>query len=150
MSPVVDTTVKKTTFPQVLSREIKVDPNLDKEDLWHGNKSAFGVNDSDVIVISSDSESENNPRVKKEVVRLKLEEPTVRAKPRGKVRNRAIPVANTNPASKEAFDRGSFFQESETVWTDSEITSFVIEGDHRALGYPLHFPYPKSCYRIYS
>jgi hypothetical protein len=95
MSPVVNTTVKKTMFPQG-DREIKVEPNLDKKDLWHGNKPAFG--DLDVIVISSDSESESKPRVKKEdvQVRLRLKGSTVRAKPRGKVRNRAIPVANSN------------------------------------------------------
>ena len=63
------------------------------------------------------------------VVRSRLKGPTVRAKPRGKVRNRAIPVANINATSNEAFDRGSFIQVSQTAWTDSDITSFVIEGD---------------------
>jgi len=75
MSPVVN------TFPQRLG-EIKVEPNLDKKDLWHGNKSAVG--DSDVIVIPSDSESESKPRAKKEDVKLRLKEPTGRAKPERK------------------------------------------------------------------
>ena len=132
MSPVVNKTVKKTMFLQELGRGIKVEPNLDKKNLWHGNKPAFGG--SDVIVISSDSETESKPRVKKEDVRLRLKEPTAQAKPRGNVRNRAIPAANTNATSKEAFDRGSFFQESETAWTDSDITSFVIEGDLQVTG----------------
>ena len=50
------------------------------------------VNDSEVIVISSDSESGRKPRVKKEDIRVKLEgSQTTKAK--GKVRNRqAIPV----------------------------------------------------------
>src|SRR5277367_2143501 len=126
MSPVVNTTVKKTMFLQGV-REIKVKPSLDKKDLWHGNKPAFS--DSDVIVISLDSESESKLRVKKEDARLRLKGPTVRAKPRGKVRNRAIPVADINATSNEAFDRGSFIQVSQTAWTDSDITSFVIEGD---------------------
>src|SRR5271168_4830131 len=47
----------------------------------------------------------------------------------GKVRNRATPVANINAMSNEAFDRGSFIQVSQTAWTDSDITSFVIEGN---------------------
>ena len=114
-------------FPQGV-REIKVEPNLDKKDLWHGNKPAFG--DSDVIVISSDSELESKLRVKKEDARLRSKGPTVRAKSRGKVRNWAIPVADINAMSNEAFDRGSFIQVLQTAWTDSDIvTSFVIEGD---------------------
>jgi hypothetical protein len=121
MSPVVNTTVMKTT--------IKVEPNLDKKDLQPGNKSDFG--DLDVIVISSDSESdsESKPRVtvKKEDIRIRLKEPIVRAK--GKARNRAMSVANRDANASAAFDRGSFIQESGTVWTDSDITSFVIEGD---------------------
>ena len=35
----------------------------------------------------------------------------------------------TNALASAAFDHGSFIQESGTVWTDSVITSFVIEGD---------------------
>ena len=123
MSPVINTTVRKTT--------IKVEPNLEKKYLQHGNNPSFGPDDSDVIVISSDSESESKPRVKEEEdagVRIRLKEPIVRAK--GKARNRAISVANINATTASAaFDRGSFIQESGTVWTDSVITSFVIEGD---------------------
>ena len=115
-SPVINTTV----------RHVKVEPNLDK----NGSKPAFGG--SDVIVISSDSESEGKPRVKKEEdtgIRFKLNEPTVIVRTKGKARNRAIRVANTiGTNASAAFDRGSFIQESGTVWTDSDITSFVIEG----------------------
>ena len=116
--------VKNTMFQQVA---IKVEPYLDKKGLQHGNK-PMSVDDSDVIVISSDSESEKQLRmpVKKEGFKVKLEEPATAIKVKGKARNRAIPVVKTN--STAAFDRGSFVQESETVWTDSEITSFVIEG----------------------
>jgi hypothetical protein len=48
-------------------------------------------------------------------------------KAKGKVRNRAIPASS--PELKVAFDRGLFIQESQTAWTDSKITSFVIEDD---------------------
>jgi len=105
--------------PQV--REIKVEPNLDKRDLRHEVSG-----DSDVIVISSDSESENKPSVKKEGMRVRLKEPAA-TKAKGQARNRATLVPKAE--SSAAFDRGSFIQESETVWTDSDITSFVIEGD---------------------
>lgn len=115
-SPIINTTVK----------HVKVEPNLDK----NGSKPAFGG--SDVIVISSDSESESKPRVKKEEdtgIRFKLNEPTLLVSTKGKARNRAIKVANTiGTNASAAFDRGSFIQESGTVWTDSDITSFVIEG----------------------
>jgi hypothetical protein len=103
--------------------EIKVEPNLDKTDLRHGK--AF--DGSDVIVISSDSEPESKPRVKAEDIGLRLKPTATKAK--GKARNRAIPVPKTDVTSNAAFDRGSFIQESETVWTDSDIMSFVIEGD---------------------
>ena len=111
--------VKNTTFQQVA---IKVEPYLDKKGLQHGDK-PMSVDDSDVIVIFSDSESEKQSRVpvKKEGFKVKLEEPATAIKAKGKACNRAIPVVKTN--STAAFDR-----ESETVWTDSEITSFVIEG----------------------
>jgi hypothetical protein len=119
------TTAKKTTFQQII---IKVEPDLDKKILRNGNKPVC-ADDSDVIVISSDSEPEKQTRVKKEDVRVKNEGLTAtRTKAKGKARNRAIPVlkANLNPT---AFDRGLFIQESGTVWTDSEIKSFVLEGD---------------------
>ena len=120
----INTAVKKTTFRQVV---IKVEPHLDKKDLRHGNKPAQRVDDSDVIVISSDSESEKQSRVpvEKKGFKVKLEGPTA-AQAKGKARNRAIPVLKTSPT---AFDPRSFIQESETIWTDSEITSFVIEGN---------------------
>jgi len=114
----INLAVKKTTLQPVV---IKVEPYLDKKGLRHGDKRTR-VDHSDVIVISSDSESEKQSRVPK----VKLEGLTSTAvQAKGKARNRAIPVLKTNPT---AFDRGSFIQESETVWTDSEITSFVIEG----------------------
>ena len=70
MSPVINTTVRKTT--------IKVEPNLEKKGLQHGNNPSFGLDYSDVIVISSDSEPESKPRVKKEEdvgIRIRLKEP---------------------------------------------------------------------------
>jgi len=82
-----------------------------------------------VIVISSDSDSGRKPRGKKEDVRVKLEGLTAATKAKGKARNRAIPVPKTSLLPGKAFDHGSFILESQTVWTDSEITSFVIEGD---------------------
>jgi len=100
--------------------------------VWHGNKAAFS--DSDAIVISSDSESERKPRLKKEEARLRLKEPTVSAKPRGKVRNRAIPVVKTNAMPNiEALDRGSFFQESETAYNVQYSKSVRHLGDLRSL-----------------
>jgi hypothetical protein len=126
VSPVVTATVKKTTF-LVQVREIKVEPNVDKRDLRHGNKPVSG--DSDVIIISSDSESESKPRVKEEDIRVQLKEPTA-TKAKGKAHNQAIldPVPKANMSSA-AFDHGSFIEESEIAWTDSDITSFVIEGN---------------------
>ena len=122
-----DTTVKK---PQVLPVVIKSEPNLDKKDLYHGKKQAPSCvnNDSEVIIISSDSESDSvgKPRVKKEDIQVKLEGSKT-TKVKGKVRNRAIPVPS--PGLKIAFDPGSFIQKSQTVWNDSGITSFVIEDD---------------------
>jgi hypothetical protein len=124
--------LKKTTFQQI---NIKVEPDIDKKNLpvRHGNKPVC-TDDSDVIVISSDSESEpeKQTRVKKEDVRVKVEAveglTATRTKAKGKARNRAIPVLKANP-TVTAFDRGLFIQESGTVWTDSEIKSFVLEGD---------------------
>src|SRR5271156_1232387 len=122
MSPVVNTTVKKSPVPPVF---IKAEPNLGKRDLYHGKKQTRVNNDSEVIVISSDSESGRKPRVKKEDIRAKLEGSKTKVK--GKVRNHAIPAPL--PGLKAAFDHGLFIQESQTAWTDSEITSFVIEDD---------------------
>jgi hypothetical protein len=104
---------------------------LDKKDLYRGKKQApsrvNNASDSEVIIISSDSDSAGGrPTVKKEVIQVKLEgSKTTKAK--GKVRNRAIPAPS--PGLKVAFDPGSFIQESQTAWTDSGITSFVIEDD---------------------
>ena len=130
MSLVVTTTVNKTMFPAQV-REIKVKPNLDKRDLRHdiGNKPVSG--DSDVIIISSDSESEHKPRVKEEDIRVRLKEP-IATKAKGKAHNQAILVPKTDAdASSVEFDHGSFIEESETAWTDSDITLFVIEGNYQ-------------------
>ena len=120
------TAAKKTTNQQIT---IKVEPDLDKKNLRNGYKPVY-ANDLDVIVISSDSESEPEKRssVKKEDVmgNLRVGLMATRTKVKGKARNRAHPVLNANPI---AFDRESFVQESGTVWTDSEIKSFVIDGD---------------------
>jgi hypothetical protein len=121
ITPVVNTIVKKPLFPPA---GIKKEPNLDKRNLYHGDKQAR-ANDSEVILISSDSDSGRKPTVKKEDVRVKLEGSKT-AKGKGKVRNRVIPVPIL---SGRAFDQGLFIQESQTVWTDSEMTTFVIEGD---------------------
>jgi hypothetical protein len=62
-------TAKKITFQQII---IKVEPDLDKKNLRHGNKPVC-ADDSDVIVISSDLELEKQTRVKKEDFRVKVE-----------------------------------------------------------------------------
>lgn len=117
----------------VVNATVKVEPNL-ANTMQHGNKPV----DSDVIVISSDSEPESEL---KEMVmiedmmdikgKFKLKAPATKSK--GKRRNRAIPILESNPTadSEAVFDFGLFVEESQTAWTDSEITSFVIEGDHQ-------------------
>ena len=78
----VNTTAKKTTFQQIV---IKVEPDLDKRNLQHSNKPVC-ADDTDVIVISTDSEPEKRPKVKKEDVRGKFEGLTA-TKAKGKVQN---------------------------------------------------------------
>jgi hypothetical protein len=58
MSPIFNTTVKETMFPHVV---IKVEPNLYKRNLRHGDRPDRDDN-LDVIFISSDLESRRKSR----------------------------------------------------------------------------------------
>ncbi|KAF8812196.1 hypothetical protein BYT27DRAFT_7221222 [Phlegmacium glaucopus] len=111
---------------QVEAISVKPEPNVDTAMMTE----TCMVIDKEVIEILSDSEDEKiMQNVKKEplpsVQNVKV---VVKKKAMGKEReNYAVRIPSSRSSDLEAFDPLKFVQESDTVWTDSEITSHRID-----------------------